>query len=92
MLAPVVAALVYAGFEEGSGLRAWWSLRADLAGARVRIEATRLQIEQLRGETAALESDAFAIERAIREDLGLAFSGETIVRLPRAGRSNPRFP
>ena len=92
MLAPVAVALVYAGFVNGSGIRDWWSLRSDLLAARARMAVTRAEIARLQAETVELEADPFAIERAIREDLGLARAGETIVRLSPAGHSNPRFP
>ena len=39
-----------------------------------------------------LEDDPFEIERAIREDLEWARAGETVVRIPGAPDSNPRFP
>ena len=54
-----------------------------------------LLVEDLVGplrDAAALESDPFAIESAIREDLKLARSGELVVRFPSSDRSNPRFP
>jgi cell division protein FtsB len=38
------------------------------------------RIESREGEAAALRSDPLALERAIREDLGLARPGETVVR------------
>jgi cell division protein FtsB len=40
----------------------------------------------LRAEIEALESQPFALERAIREDLELARPGETVVRF---GRNEP---
>jgi cell division protein FtsB len=86
-----VLALAAAGassLDERTGIPAWRRLRDDLAAANARIEILRGDIEALRGEAVALESDAFAVERAIREDLGLAQPGESVVRLdaPRAGR------
>jgi cell division protein FtsB len=79
--------VAWAAFDERSGLPAWQRLRADLASARARIEVLRGDIEALRGEAEALEGDPFALERAIREDLGLARPGESVVRLdgPRPG-------
>ena len=50
------------------------------------------EIVRLKAEVGRLERDPFAIERAIREDLEWARAGETVVRIPRAVDSNPRFP
>ena len=51
-----------------------------------------LEVARLRAEADALESDRFAIERAIRERLRFARSGETVVRFSAADPSSPRFP
>jgi cell division protein FtsB len=55
-------------------------LRADLAERDARIEKLSSEIALLRAQVGDLESDPFALERAIREDLGLAKPGEVIVR------------
>jgi cell division protein FtsB len=70
-------------FDEGSGIPAWTRLRDDLSAARARIELLRGEIGSLRGEVEAIGRDEFALECAIREDLGLARPGESIVRLAR---------
>ncbi|MBW2273293.1 MAG: septum formation initiator family protein [Deltaproteobacteria bacterium] len=73
-------------FDGELGLPAWFELRADLAGCDERIEELNSEIAVLRSQVAALESDPFALERAIREDLGLARPGEVVVRFgERAG-------
>ena len=79
-----VLALVVAGaaaLDERTGIQAWRRLRDDLAAANARIEILQRDVEGLRAEGAQLESDSFALERAIREDLGLARPGERVVRL-----------
>jgi cell division protein FtsB len=76
-----LAAVGWAAVDERSGLPAWQRLRADLTAARARIEILRGDLEALRREAEALQGDDFALERAIREDLGLARSGESVVRL-----------
>jgi hypothetical protein len=76
-----LAAVGWAAVDEHSGLPAWRRLRADLTAARARIEILRGDIEALRREAEALQGDDFALERAIREDLGLARAGESVVRL-----------
>ena len=70
----------WSSFDESSGLPAWRRLRDDLAASRARIEVLRGDIEVLRREAEALQGDDFALERAIREDLGLARPGESVVR------------
>ena len=74
--------------DERTGIPAWQRLRADLAAATARIGDLRVEIAALRDEAQALESDPFAVERAIREDLGLARPGESVVRLD-ARRAGP---
>ena len=88
----VAAALVYAVFDEESGVRTWLQMRSDLEASRVRIGEIRRENRALRQEAALLESDPFAIESAIREDLKLARPGERVVRLPAPEGTNPRFP
>ena len=76
-----LAAVGWSAVDERSGLPAWRRLRADLLAARARIEILRGDVEALRREAEALQGDDFALERAIREDLGLARPGESVVRL-----------
>jgi cell division protein FtsB len=49
-------------------------------------------VDRLRAAADALESDRFAIERAIRERLRLARAGETLVRLSGPETASSRFP
>jgi cell division protein FtsB len=84
-------ALLWAAMDEGSGIRRSWQLRSDLAAANQRIARLDAEIAELRGEVGTLERDAFAIERAVREDLDWARPGETIVRLTPAVAPSPRF-
>jgi cell division protein FtsB len=82
------AAAGASALDERTGIPAWRRLRHDLTAAHARIEVLRGDIGALRGEVDALETDSFAVERAIREDLGLALPGETVVRLD-ARRAGP---
>jgi hypothetical protein len=75
----LAGAVLYAGIDPGSGLRTWWRLRTELADSRARAELTRSEIERLEADAAELHGDSFAMEEAIRVDLGLARAGETIV-------------
>ena len=80
----VGAVVVYAAIDEGAGLRSLVRLRGDLSAARERIEVLRGDIASLSREADGLQTQTFAVERAIREELEFARSGETLVRLPRA--------
>lgn len=84
----VLAAVGASALDERTGIPAWRRLRGDLMAANARLEILRGDIAALRSEADALEDDAFAVERAIREDLGLALPGETVVRLD-ARRAGP---
>jgi cell division protein FtsB len=86
-----VAALL-AALDSHAGLRAWWDLRASLREAETERAELQREVDRLRVEADALESNGFAIERAIRERLRLAKAGETVVRLPGSDTASPRFP
>ena len=88
----LAGALLLATLDSDSGLRTWVRMRGDLREVEVRLTALRTEVAELRAEAAALDSDPFAIERAIREDLEYARPDETIVRLPRSDTTTPRFP
>lgn len=86
-----IVALVaaFASWDPDTGVRSWWRLRGDHAAAEQRIAELQHHIELLRLEAAALRGDPLAQERAIREDLGLARAGETVLRLRSRERSLP---
>jgi len=86
------AALIYISVDRGAGLSTWMRDRDALANSEEQIAQLEAEIVRLKAEVDRLERDPFAIEQAIREDLGLARAGETVVRLPGATDSNPRFP
>lgn len=99
----VVGGVVTLGFalallDGESGLRSWWTLRADVADARARIAVLRERVADLEREARVLEDDPFALERAIRERLEYARPGETVIRLRArgdvtgSGVANPRIP
>jgi cell division protein FtsB len=94
LLLPVlgVVALAAAALDEDAGVWRWWHLRGELADARARIERLRGEVDALRDEAARLESDPFAVERAIREELLVARPGEVIVRVVETDRSSIRIP
>jgi cell division protein FtsB len=85
-------AVAFALLDEGRGVPAWLRMRADLEDARGRMEALERDIAEAEDQARRLREDPFAIEEAIREDLGLARPGETVVRLAAPGSSNIRIP
>jgi cell division protein FtsB len=88
----VAAALVYAAFDTDAGLGTWLRLRAELRASEVRNSGLRAGIAMLEQEEGALRRGGFALERAIREELGFVREGETLLRLPPADHSSARFP
>lgn len=76
----IVIGMMYALLSEETGLQIWRALRADLVESRARVSVLALENESLREEIALLEDRPDALERAIREDLGLALPGEVVVR------------
>jgi len=67
--------------DRDAGVQSWLHLRADLTQSRTRIQTLEREVERLQTEVKALRSSPFAVERAIREELGFARSGELVVRL-----------
>ncbi len=80
----VGAVVIYAAIDDGAGLRSLFRLRGDLDAAHERIGVLRGKIVLLSQEAEALQTQDFALERAIREGLEYARPGETLVRLPRS--------
>jgi cell division protein FtsB len=67
-------------------------MRADLRSAQERMAGLEREIAESEAEAGSLGEDPFAIEQAIREDLGLARPGETVVRLADPADENLRLP
>lgn len=77
----VAAALAAAVLDQDAGLRSWWRVHSELEATRERVGGLRREVRALRVEAKALRDDPFALEAAIREDLGLARPGETVLLL-----------
>jgi cell division protein FtsB len=90
--AMLAAAMLYAAVDEDAGWRTWWRLRQGLEASRERVDDLSREIAHLSEASRELAGDPFAMERAIREDLGLARPGEIVVRFSRSGSRSPRNP
>ncbi len=88
----LAAALIYISVDRGAGLSTFMRDRAALESSEEQIAQLEAEIVRLKAELRQLESDPVAIERAIREELEWARKSETVIRLPHASDSNPRFP
>ena len=78
--AVAAAAIGVAVADDSTGVRTWLELREDVRVAKARVAELEARIESRESEAEALRSDPSALEQAIREDLGLARPGETVVR------------
>ena len=81
LAAAVAVAFAAAALDEEAGLARWLHLRSELADAQGRIESFRSEISLLEREAELLKGDAFAVERAIREELELVRPGQQLIRL-----------
>jgi cell division protein FtsB len=88
----VAAALIYAAFDTDAGIGTWLRLRSELRQSQARNDGLRAEIASLENEAHGLEQGGFAVERAIREELGFVRADETLLRLPREDHSSARFP
>jgi len=91
LVIPVVLVVVglHVALDEDAGVRRWLHLRAELADSRERIARLEDEVARLRRGAERLQGDRFAIEQAIREELGLAAPGQQVVWLRPRGLSSP---
>jgi cell division protein FtsB len=85
----VAVAMAYALLDRETGMRTLLQLHGEVERDRARAAALRARNDALHAEARALESDPFAIESAIREDLALGRADDVIVRFPPSESSNP---
>jgi cell division protein FtsB len=88
----VAVVVVHAAFDADAGLGTWLRLRGLLSEAQTRNAGLGREVAALEAEVQALEAGGFAVEKAIREELGFARADETLIRLPRTDHSSARFP
>jgi cell division protein FtsB len=84
----VAVAMAYALLDRETGITTLIQLHGEVEADRARADALRARIEARHAEARALESDPFAIESAIREDLALGRADDVIVRFPPSESSN----
>lgn len=73
--------------DQDTGVGIWRELRQGLAGSTARVDELIRENEALRREIEDFEASEGAIDRAIREELGLALPGEIVVRFVRRAES-----
>lgn len=79
------AALFLAANDRESGLPMWFKLRTERHESGLRIAQLQGEVEALRVQVEALQSDPVAMERAIREVLEFSKPGEIVVRFAEQG-------
>jgi hypothetical protein len=81
-----------AALAPGSRVPTWLGGAGDLSVIEAQVAELEAEVAVLEKEADLLQSDPFAIEKAIREDLRMAKSGEVVIHLRSHTRPNPRFP
>lgn len=82
-LAGLVALTLAAGavtLDSSSGIRVLTALNGELEKAQAELGQLQQEREALSREVRALEDDPFEIERRAREDQGMIFPGERVLR------------
>lgn len=82
----------YAALGPGSRVPTWLGGAGDLEAIEAHVAELEAEVAGLEREAELLQSDPFAIEAAIREDLRMAKSEEIVIHLGGNTRTNPRFP
>ena len=88
----VLCAGLVAWLDPKNGVESWRQHREHLREARAKIAELEAEIEAREKRGEALTHDDFAIEAAIREDLGFARPGEIVIRLPRTDLPTANLP
>jgi cell division protein FtsB len=84
-LAIAAAACGYLMLGSEGDASTWLRLRAEVRLAEARVRALAAENRRLADEVEALRADPFALERAVREELGWVRPGEVVVRVPGSG-------
>ena len=88
----VAVVVVHAAFDADAGLGTWLRLRGLLSESQAHNAELGREIAALEAEVKSLEAGGFAVEQAIREELGFARADETVIRVPPTDHSSARFP
>lgn len=92
ILLGVAMGIGYAALGPGSRVPTWLGGAGDLEAIEARVAELEAEVADLETEAELLQSDPFAIEAAIREDLRMAKGEEIVIHLGGNTRTNPRFP
>ncbi|MDJ0787350.1 MAG: septum formation initiator family protein [Myxococcota bacterium] len=88
----VLCAGLVAWLDPKNGVESWQKHREHLRAARERIAELEAEIEAREKRSKSINEDEFALEAAIREDLGFARPGEIVIRLPRTDLPTANLP
>lgn len=75
----ICAVATSALLNEKSGFSIWQELRAELVVSEARVAELKRENAALALEIATLEAEPAALDRAIREELGLVLPGEVVI-------------
>lgn len=98
LIVPVLIALAVvmgignAALSPKSRIPTWLGGAGDLATIEAQIAELEAEVSGLEKQAVLLQSDPFTIEKAVREDLRMAKSGEIVIHFGGSTRINPRFP
>jgi cell division protein FtsB len=67
---------------DGQGLPRYRALRDELGNVQTKNDRLRREVRELGAETERLRSDARAIERIARDELGMVRDGEIVFQFP----------
>jgi len=89
-IALVLMGVACAALDPDSGISTWRRLAGEVVEAQRRIDVLRVRNARLRREIQVLDEDPYALERAIREEIGWVRPGE--VRISLSKGDPPAFP
>ena len=75
----IVLVATSALLDADKGISIWRELRGTLSVSEARVAQLETENEALRREIEVLEAEPAALDRAIREELGLVLPGEVVV-------------
>ncbi len=74
----VLIVFIYCYYTGPHGVSAYKKLYAEYTGAVKNLETTRAEVDQIRGCISAYSENSFIIEKYAREQLCMAYPGESV--------------